>query len=187
MHNHSCLAAIAAALCLAACSPDPVDPAVLPDNQVDGSSTDVPAAPGNAAAAEAHKRASAPLAGDGMAWIWRAETSSALFGPGASEPQLSIECRGGVLHITRHAAIENAAGTLSFTGNGHAASLPVNALRSQLGPGSLSTTALKVGDMTNAVARVFEGNGPVQVSLGGAPSLVTPPSDVPGRAFDACR
>ena len=182
------LISFAAALLLASCSPDPVDPAVVHDKQSGGASGDVSAVPpGNAAAAEAQKRASAPPAGDGMVWTWRADTNSALFGPAASEPQLSIECRGGVLHITRHAAIENAAGTLSFTGNGHAASLPVNALRSQLGPGSLSTIALKAGDMTNAVARAFEGRGPVQVSLGGAPSLVTPPSDVPGRAFAACR
>lgn len=179
--------AFAAAFSLAACSPDPVDPAVSRDKQAGDAGADRPATPGNAAAAEAHKRASAPLSGDGMRWAWRADSRSALFGPRESEPQLSIECRMGELHITRHAPIENASGTLSFTGNGHAASLPVVALRSQLGPGSLSTTALRAGDMTNAVAHVFEGSGPVQVSLGGAPSLVTPPSDVPGRAFAACR
>jgi hypothetical protein len=61
------------------------------------------------------------------------------------------------------------------------------AARSQLGPGSLATIALKPGDMTNAVDRVFAGNGPVNITLGGAPSLVAPPSDVPGRAFAACR
>jgi hypothetical protein len=159
-----------AAFFLAACSNDPVDPAVSrDDNQAAGAT--------NAAA-----RAEA-----GMTWTWRAETNSALFGPDASPPQLSIECRGGVLHITRHAPIENAEGTLSFTGSRSAASLPVVAARSQLGPGSLSTTALRPGDMTNAVARVFAGKGPVNVTLGGAPSLLLPPSDVPGRAFAACR
>ena len=179
--------ALAAALFLTACSSDPVDPAVSQNQDRAGDAgADGPTAPGNAAAAEAHERASAPLAGDGMAWIWRADTGTALFGPVASEPQLSITCQGGALHIIRHAPIENAKGTLSFTGNGHAASLPVVALRSQLGPGSLSTIVLAPGDMSNAVARVFDGKGPVQVSLGGAPSLVTPPSDVPGRAFAAC-
>jgi hypothetical protein len=179
--------AFIAALFVASCSPDPVDSSVSRDNQAIDASAESPAGPGNAASAEAHKRASSPLGGDGMTWTWRADTHSALFGPNASEPQLSIECQGGELHITRHAAVENAAGTLSFTGNGHAASLSVVALPSQLGPGSLSTTTLKAGDMTNAIARVFEGKGPVQVSLGGAPSVVTPPSDIPLRAFAACR
>lgn len=197
MQNISRMILFAAAVVfLAACSPDPVDPAVVPgDNKAAAPDEDLAgdasaeglAAPANAAAAEAHQRAVVPLPDNGMAWTWLADRQLAEFGPKASEPQLSIECRGGVLHITRHAAIENAAGTLSFTGNGHAASLPVVAASSQLGPGSLSTIATEPGDMTNAVARVFAGKGPVQVGLGGAPSLVTPPSDAPSRAFAACR
>lgn len=159
------------ALLLAACSNDPVDPAV---SHNDGRAGD---AITNAATASADA---------GMVWTWRADTQSALFGPTPSAPQLSVTCQAGVLHITRHAPIENAKGTLSFTGNGHAASLPVVALPSQLGPGSLSTIVLAPGDMTNAVARVFAGGGPVNVTLGGAPSLLAPPSDVPGRAFAAC-
>lgn len=182
------IAFAAGALFVAACSPDPVDPAVVaPDEDLAGdASADGLAAPANAAASEAAQRAAIPIADNGLTWSWRAETRSALYGA-PSAPQLSITCREGVLHITRHAPIENAAGTLSFTGNGHAASLPVVAEQSQLGPGSLSTTALKPGDMTNAVARVLAGKGPVNVTLGGAPSLVTPPSDLPARAFAACR
>lgn len=181
------IALAAAALFLAACSPEPVDPTVAPDENLAGdASADGLAAPANAAAAEATQRAAVPLPDNGLAWSWQAETRSALYGA-PSAPQLSIECREGVLHITRHAPIENTAGTLSFTGNGHAASLPVVAARSQLGPGSLSTAALRPGDMTNAVDRVLAGKGPVNVTLGGAPSLVTPPSDVPARAFAACR
>ena len=161
----------AAAVLLTACSNGPVDPAVAPNNGQAGIDATNTAAP----------------AEDGMAWTWRSETNSAMFGPDASRPELSIECRGGVLHITRHAPVENAEGTLSFTGDRSAASLPVVAARSKLGPGSRSTTALRPGDMTNAVARVLAGKGPVNVTLGGAPSLVVPPSDVPGRAFGACR
>jgi len=161
--------AFAAALILAACSSDPVDPAVAAnDSRADGTVT-----------AEADDA--------GMAWTWQADTNSALFGPDASRPQLSIECRGGVLRITRHAPVEDAKGTLSFTGKRSAASLPVVAAPSELGPGSLSTTALQPSDMTNAVDRVFAGKGEVNITLGGAPSLTTPPSDVPGRAFAACR
>jgi len=154
-----------AILLLAACSSDPVDPAASRD--------------GNQAAADTP-------AGTGLAWTWRVDTQSALFGPDPSRPELSIACRGGVLHITRHAPVEHAKGTLSFTGNRSAASLPVVAARSRLGPGSQSTIALRPGDLTNAVERVFAGGGPVNVTLGGAPSLLTPPSDVPGRAFAAC-
>jgi hypothetical protein len=163
--------AFAAAALLVACSSDPVDPAVSRDDKQAGADATNSAAP----------------AESGLVWTWRADTNNALFGPDPSRPQLSIECRGGVLYITRHAPVENAKGTLSFTGNRSAASLPVVAAQSQLGPGSLSTTALKSDDMTNGVARVFAGKGPVNVTLGGAPSLVTPPSDVPGRAFAACR
>ena len=170
----------AAALLLAACTPRPVDPQVEADDDRANAS-----APSSGSAGEASPRA-VPLP-DGLAWTWQAETNSALFGPTPAAPQLSITCRQGMIHITRHAPIENAEGTLSFTGNRSAASVPVVAARSQLGPGSLSTVALKPGDMTNAVARVFAGNGPINVTLGGAPALLTPPSDVPGRAFAACR
>ena len=163
-----CLA-FAAAFLVTACSSDPVDPAVAANDSRAG--TTVTAEPDDA----------------GMAWTWQADTNSALFGPDPSRPQLSIECRGGVLHITRHAPVEDAEGTLSFSGERSAASLPVVAAPSELGPGRLSTTALRPGDMTNAVARVFAGKGEVNVTLGGAPSLTTPPSDVPGRSFAACR
>jgi len=195
MQKFLTLVSLGAALLIVACSPDPVDPAVAqeenraatPDDSLAGdASADGLAAPANAAASEAVQRAAVPLANNGMAWSWDADTRRARYGP-ASAPQLAIECSSGVLHITRLAPIENAEGTLSFTGNGHAASLPVVAKRSQLGPGSLSTAALRPGDMTNAVARVLAGKGPVNITLGGAPSLVTPPSDIPGRAFAACR
>jgi hypothetical protein len=180
--------AFAAAFVLAACSSDPVDPAVAPDENLAGdASADGLASPANAAAAEALQRAALPMANDGLVWTWDSAARSAYYGRAPSEPQLSIECRTGVLHITRHAPIEDPTGTLSFTGNGRAASVPVTAARSELGPGNFSTVALQPGDMTNAVARAFAGKGPVNVSLGGAPGLVTPPSDVPGRAFAACR
>ena len=176
------------ALALAACSSGPVDPAVSANKtQAGDSGATGLAAPANAAAAEANQRASAPLASDGMAWRFDAVTASASFGPVDAEPQLSIGCRGGVLHITRHAAADGNTGTLSFTGNGQAASLPVSAAPSQLGPSGLSTATLDPGDMTNAVARVFVGPGPVQITLGGAPSLLAPPSDAPRRVFAACR
>lgn len=170
---------LVAALLLAACTPSPVDPQVEKndDQATAPAPADVPAATANQAI---------PLP-DGLAWTWRAGTNSALFGPTPAAPQLSITCREGMIYITRHAPIENAEGTLSFTGNRSAASVPVVAERSQLGPGSLSTVALKPGDMSNAVARVLAGEGPVNVTLGGAPALQAPPSDVPGRAFAACR
>jgi hypothetical protein len=169
-----------AALLLAACSPSPVDPQV---ERNDDRAVAPAAASGPAAKAD---QPAMPLP-DGLAWTWRAETSSALFGPAPDSPQLSITCREGMIHITRHAPIENAEGTLSFTGDRSAASVPVVAARSQFGPGSLSTVALKPGDMSNAVARVLAGDGPVNVTLGGAPALLAPPSDVPRRAFAACR
>ena len=171
--------AFAAVLLLAACSPSPVDPQVEKDE--DRTAAPVPPKTPAAAANQA-----VPLP-DGLAWTWRAETNSALFGPSPTTPQLSITCREGMIHITRHAPVENAEGTLSFTGNRSAASVPVAAERSQLGPGSLSTVALRPGDMSNAVARVLAGNGPVNITLGGAPALLAPPSDVPARAFTACR
>ena len=178
----------AAVFLLTACSPDPVDPAVAPDENLAGdASAEGLAAPANAAAAEAHQRAAVPLTDNGMAWTWRADANTASFGPNAAAPLFAIECRAGVLHISRFAPTQSPKGTLSFTGNGHVASIPVTAVRSQLGPGSRSTAALGPDDMTNAVARAFEGKGPVNVTLGGVPAVVTPPSDVPGRAFAACR
>jgi hypothetical protein len=180
MRMKAAIAFAAAALLVAACSPDPVDPQVEKGED----RTSAPAS-ARAPVAAADPRA-APLP-DGLAWTWRPETNSALFGPSPARPQISITCREGMIHITRHAPVENAEGTLSFTGNRSAASVPVAAQRSQLGPGSLSTVSLRPGDMTNAVARVLAGNGPVNITLGGAPALLAPPSDVPGRAFAACR
>src|SRR5687767_1093192 len=117
----------AAALLLLACQDDgPVaDDAVQPPEAILGDrGASGLAAPANAAAAEAADRAALPPVTAGMGWTVAGERAA--FGPPGAEPILTFACNDGGLAITRHhPASAGATGTLSFTGSGHVASLPM--------------------------------------------------------------
>jgi len=180
-----------AALSLLACqgSDGPVAEgaaAAVPDSAFGG--------PGNAAAAEAHSRAAMPVAVNGMGWSSARNGTVASFGPVNAAPALTFACRfrdgQRRLIVTRLSpAHDGATATLSFTGGGHASSLPVHGVASPggpRGPGESEWRGEARGDMARAVARTFAGKGLVDVTLGGAPALAVPTSPLATRLLERC-
>ena len=175
-----------AALSLIACGGDgPVAEEVEnSDNVADISAN---AEPNNSAAAEAADRAALPRASGDLAWFVSDDGRAALYGPPASEPMLTIGCAPGGVALTRHhPAPANGTGTLSLTGSGHVASVPVAAVPTTLGPGEYEWRGRANGDIARALERPFARPGEVEVSLGGAPSLVVPAAPEGRRLFATC-
>lgn len=182
-----------AALGLLACQgndgPVARDAAAPPDNVVGDAGTRGIDAPANAASAEAADLAAAPLAGNGLGWTMSTDGRSASFGPvgtGASA-MLTFLCDGSGsgrrLVVTRISpAHAGATATLSFTGGGHASSLPMHGIAKSGEPGESEWQGAARGDMARAVARAFEGEGLVNVTLGGTPALAVP-TDSQATAF----
>lgn len=159
----------------------------LPDNAVGDAPAAGLAAPANSAAAEAVAKASLPLPTDGMAWRWDGDEGAAEYGAGPEAPAFSIACRGGQLLFHRiDAAPSGGKGTISFTGNGRAASVPAVAIGDTATLSSSWLATQSPSDMTQAVARVFTGPGPVEIALSGTTRLVTAPSPIALKPFALC-
>ena len=175
-------------LTLAACgqsSPVAKNAVAPPDNLVGDLAANGLATPANAAASEVAQKEPLPVPSDGMHWHWDARNQTAVFGPSLAVRALTIACEGGKIAVRRiDAAPQGGKGTISFTGNGHAASLPARAAGSGFASSWLALAA--PSDTTRAVARVFDGPAPVEIALTGTAKLVTRPSDIPGKAFAAC-
>jgi hypothetical protein len=183
-----------AALGLIACQgndgPIASENAVPPDNAVGDASASGLAAPSNAAAAEAASRAAVPITSDGIEWSARGPDRLD-YGPLGAAPMLSFACQGSGsarhLLITRlHPAHAGNTATLSFTGGGHASSVPMHAVAKSGGPGESEWQGEARGDMQRAVARAFASEGLVNVTLGGAPALAIPASPVARAFFARC-
>ena len=181
-----------ACLLIAACGKtDPVakNAAAPPDNMVG----DAPAAgladPANAATAEAVKEAAAPVATDGMGWHYNPASRRATFGPpdatsGLASAQLQFECTPQGLVVSRADSPSEGKTTLSFTGNGHVASLPMTATP-RTSQGAI-WRGVASGDTLRAVGRTFAGPGPVEASVGGGGDLRLLPDGAPRAAIAAC-
>ncbi len=146
-------------------------------------------APTNAGMAEAADRAALPPGGEGMEWI--ARSGKVTFGPADARAQLAFACiedvQGRTLRVPRlYPANDGATATLSFTGGGHASSLPVRAVAKPGGPGESEWQGEARGDMARAVARTFSGEGSVNVTLGGAPALSVPTSPIANAVLQRC-
>jgi len=183
-----------ALLMLLACAKtDPVDDnAVSPPNILvgDASATGL-AAPANAAMAEAVQQAALPPPSGGLAWSYRQQDESALFGP-PNSPALSIQCqkpKEGVpqlIFVRYLPPTGGAQGTLSFTGNGKAASVPISAVTNPDGVGGQWRAASPPNDSTRDIGEAFAGPGSVEVSITGTAPLVVPSSNEPRRVLTAC-
>lgn len=181
-------------LLLSACAnAGPVDDnAVAPSDELvgDASATGL-AAPANAAAAEAAQQAALPAAGGGLAWSFRQAGRAALFGPPGT-PAFSIQCQrqregqSELIFIRYLTPSAGGKGTMGFTGNGHVASLPVAAVSDPTGTSGHWRAVIASGDIARDVSEAFAGQGPVNVSVSGLPSLVVPASDVPRGVFRDC-
>ena len=178
-----------AALGLLACQNDgPVaDESVVPPDELLGDrSARGSAAPGNAGEAEALDQAALPPAQLGMRWS--VAGTKAAFGPPGAPAILTISCpvRGGRLSVTRHdPASPGSKATMSFTGSGHIASLPVSTIAAA-GVGQAEWQGRATGDSARAVARSFSRTGQVEISVGGAPSIVVPADAGVQRLFAEC-
>lgn len=174
---------------LACAKRDPVDDdAVDPPNELvgDASATGL-AAPANAAAAEAVQQAALPTATAGLRWAYRQVDRTALFGP-AGTPAFSIQCSGDkrLVFVRYLPPTGGGNATLSFTGNGKAASVPIAAVTSPDGRGGQWRAAISAGDSARDVAETFSGPGTVNVSLTGLAPLVVPATGEPRRVFAEC-
>jgi hypothetical protein len=147
--------------------------------------------PRNAAAAEARARAAVPAVGNGMGWSSSRNGTVASFGPIGAASMLTFACQfeGGQrrLEVTRLSpAHDGATATLSFTGSGHASSMPMRGIAKPGGPGESEWRGEARGDMARAVARAFSGDGQVNVTLGGAPALAVPTSPLASKLLRRC-
>lgn len=193
--NHALtIATLAVGLALSACDKhDPVvDNAVAPPEELAGDiSAEGLAAPANAAAAEAAVQAALPPPSDGLSWTLRAADRTALFGPPGT-PAFSIQCnrsREGasqLLFVRYLPPTSGTQATLSFTGNGHAASAPIAAVINPDGIGGVWRGAVSAGDTARDIARTFAGPGAVQLSITGLAPLVAPASPIPRRVMAEC-
>jgi hypothetical protein len=181
-------------LFLLACGrPDPVDEnaAALPDGIAGDEAAIGLAAPANAAAAEAAQQAALPRASGGLGWAYNASERIALFGPPGS-PAFSIQCQrqregqSQLMFVRYLPPTGGSQGTLSFTGNGEAASIPIAAVTNPGGLGGQWRSAVPPDEHARDVAETFAGPGQVDVSISGLPSLVVPPSDIPRRVLADC-
>jgi len=184
-----------AALSLLACQSDegPVaeGATAVPENLVGDRSASGVAAPQNAAAAEALDRAAVPVGDDDLGWTGAGGGTLASFGPPGAQPVLILACRGEgsarqLVVTRRYPAQGGSTATLSFTGGGHASSLPMRAVAKPGGPGESEWQGEARGDTARAVARTFSGQGLVDVTLGGAPALAVPVSPLAAAVFRRC-
>ena len=183
---------LGAFILLACAKADPVaDNAVAPSDELLGdASASGLAAPANAAAAEAAQAAALPTATGGLGWTIDPANRAALFGP-AGTPAFSIQCRKRegpnqlvfIRYMTPNAGSNS---TLSFTGNGQAASVPIAPFRNADGVDGQWRAVIDSGDTARHVARTFNGPGTVDLSISGIPSLVVPAAAEPRRVLAEC-
>lgn len=188
------LAQLSLALLLTACGKrDPVDEdAVAPaGNLVGDLAANGLASPANAATAEAVRQAGLPAATGGLAWTYRQQDRAALFGPPGS-PALSIQCQkpregeAQLIFIRHLPPVRAGNATLSFTGNGQAASLPIAAVINPGGVGGEWRAMVPPDEHARDVAETFAGPGTVEISVSGTAPLVVPSSAEPRRVLADC-
>ena len=188
------LSPMVAAIILIGCAKsDPVaDNAVAPSDELLGdASASGLAAPANAAAAEAVQQAALPAATGGLAWTVDEANRMAIFGP-AGTPAFSIQCQkqregpNQLIFIRYMTPNASSGATLSFTGNGQAASVPIAAVRNPNGLGGEWRAVIDPGDTARDVAETFNGPGTIDVSISGMPSLVVPAAAEPRRILSEC-
>ena len=194
MWRFSSLLPMLAFVALLACGKrDPVDEDAVtpPDELVGDASASGLAAPANAAAAEASQQAALPAATGGLRWSYQPSDRTALFGPPGT-PAFSIQCSksvdgGNQLLFVRYLPPTGGGNaTLSFTGNGKAASVPIAAVVNPNGVGGQWRAAESIGDSIRDIAEAFAGPGTINISITGLAPLVVPATPEPRRVFADC-
>lgn len=179
------IALVAVGLTLTACGGNDTvadEGTVVPADIAGDASASGLAAPANAAAAEAHADRAKPLVTNGQRWTDRSndQRSEVRFGDVDGAPMLVLACRtegaNGLTVVRAAAAPPNAMATMSFTGGGHVASLPMHDI--DAGDHARLWSGFADRDAALAIARTFEGGGPVEVGLGVTAKLVVPSVEV---------
>ena len=145
--------------------------------------------PDNFVANEDAREAAPLVPSGGMSWRWDAARATASFGPSPTAPAFSIECSADRNQLIFHRYLPargSSTGTMSFTGNGHVASLSA-ATTGGAGSHAGSWQAIAAtADLSAAVAKVFVGTGPVAIAVAGSTEFVTSPSPTTQQPFAAC-
>lgn len=146
-------------------------------------------APDNFIALE-DRRETAPLVPSaGMGWRWDAVRTTARFGPFPTATAFSIECSADRNQLIFHrflGARGSSTGTMSFTGNGHVASLPAATTGDAGSQAGIWQAAASTSDLMAAVAKVFTGTAPAQIAVSGSTELITAPSPITQLPFTSC-
>lgn len=148
------------------------------------------ATPASAATAEAVQQAALPTATGGLGWIFN-QRDGALFGP-PGNPALSIQCQkpregeAQLVFIRYLPPTSGAQATLSFTGNGQAASVPIAAVVNPNGVGGQWRSAVAPGDIARDISEAFAGPGTVEISVTGTAPLIVPAGAEPRRVLASC-
>jgi hypothetical protein len=136
-------------------------------------------------------RENAPLVpSQGMSWRWDAARTTASFGPSPTATVFAIECNADRSELTFRrflGARGSSTGTMSFTGNGHVASLAA-ATTGDAGSRAGNWQAVaSTSDLIADVAKVFAGKAPVEIAVSGSTELVIAPSPITQLPFKNCR
>lgn len=171
---------------------DPVDEDAtgVPDQLAGDRAAAGLATPANAATSEALRQAALPTATGGLRWSFN-ERDGALFGP-PGNPAFSIQCqkpREGetqLIFVRYLPPTTGSQATLSFSGNGQVASLPIAAVVNPNGVGGQWRAAVPPDEHARDVSETFSGPGTVEVSITGTAPLVVPAGAEPRRVFASC-
>lgn len=148
-------------------------------------------APPEPIALDAPGEGAAPALTPGMRWEMDQAANAALFGADRGSPALSLQCTGSgsstSLVLARFfPTVPSGAGTMTLTGGGEIASVPVSAEANDGRPGGRLTATLDIGDLAMSVAKVFRSDVPVNVSVTGAEPLVLMSGREVAAILDAC-
>lgn len=136
------------------------------------------------------RRENAPLVpNQGMSWRWDAGGTTASFGPSPTVTTFSIQCGSDHRQLTVRrylGARGSRTGTMSFTGNGHVASLPATSTGDAGSQAGVWEAIASTPDQIANVSKVFTGTAPAQIAVSGSTELITTPSPIAQRPLAEC-
>lgn len=171
----------AAALSLVACAR--TEP--IPEDALDNVEPPAPVA------LDEDGEAAAPALTPGMRWEIDEPANAALFGSDRASPALSVQCEqddgSNALVLARYfPTVPAGAGTMTLTGGGAIASVPVSSEANEGRPGGRLTATLDIGDLAQSVGTVFRSGAVINVSVTGAEPIVLMAGDEVGMILNAC-
>jgi hypothetical protein len=143
----------------------------------------------NFIAAEFRRETALLVPSAGMSWRWDATHTTASYGPSPTVTTFSIACSADhqqVIFRRFLGARGSSTGTISFTGNGHVASLSAASAGDTGSQAGVWQAAASTPDQIANVAKVFTGTAPAQIAVSGSTEFVTAASPIAQQPFAAC-